>query len=111
VCKEELYTHLLDEMNMTAITNAQNINYWQDLPLKAFLTANNNLGMINRKKELKVDLFKIIADQTGKIFDPNVLTIVWARRFAGYKRAWFLLKDLKRFNELTNRIDEPIQVI
>jgi starch phosphorylase len=111
VCKEELYTHLSDEMNMTAITNAQNTNYWQDLPLKESLKSNDDIGLVNRKKELKVALFKIVADQTGKIFDPNILTIVWARRFAGYKRAWFLLKDLKRFNDLTNRIDEPIQVI
>lgn len=111
VCKEKLYTHLMAEMNMTAITNAQNTNYWQDLELKEFLQTNNDIGLVNRKKELKATLFKIVADQTGKIFDPTVLTIVWARRFAGYKRAWFLIKDLLRFNELTNRINEPIQVI
>ncbi len=111
VCKEDLYKHLVSEMNMISITNAQNTHYWQDLVLKDFCNSNNDLGIVNRKKELKTELFKIVADQTGKIFDPNVLTIVWARRFAGYKRAWFLLKDLHRFNALTNRTDEPIQVI
>jgi starch phosphorylase len=111
VCKENLYSHLEGEMNMESITNAQNTNYWQDLLLNEFLQSNNDLGLVTRKKELKSQLFKIVADQTGKIFDPNILTIVWARRFAGYKRAWFLIKDLQRFNELTNRINEPIQVI
>ena len=39
------------------------------------------------KKYLKRRAFEIVADQTGKLFDPNIFTIVWARRFAGYKRA------------------------
>lgn len=34
--------------------------------------------------------FEIVADQTGKIFDPEVFTIVWARRFAGYKEQGLL---------------------
>ena len=29
---------------------------------------------------------------------PKVLTIVWARRFAGYKRADLLLHDMERLN-------------
>ena len=53
----------------------------------------------------------MVLDQTGKIFDPNVLTIVWARRFAGYKRADMLLYDMERFHKLISNEKYPIQII
>ena len=44
-------------------------------------------GLMTVKDILKKRAFDIVADQTGKLLDPDVFTIVWARRFAGYKRA------------------------
>jgi starch phosphorylase len=40
-----------------------------------------------------------------------VLTIVWARRFAEYKRPGLLKKDFERFRKLVERDDRPLQVI
>jgi starch phosphorylase len=40
-----------------------------------------------------------------------VLTIVWARRFAGYKRADFLSWDLERFEKLLSNLKYPVQII
>ena len=57
-------------------------------------------AIAERKKDLKNILFKEVADQVGKIFDPNIVTIVWARRFAGYKRPDLITKDLERFERL-----------
>ncbi len=54
----------------------------------------------DRKKYLKKRSFEIVADQTGKIFDPEVFTLVWARRFAGYKRASLITSDEERFKKL-----------
>lgn len=56
-------------------------------------------------------MFKIVADQTGKLFDPNVLTIVWARRFAGYKRADLLLADKESFRKMLENSKYPVQII
>ncbi|HCZ37005.1 MAG TPA: alpha-glucan family phosphorylase, partial [Cytophagales bacterium] len=53
----------------------------------------------------------VVANQTGKIFDENVITIVWARRFAAYKRANLLLRDFERFLALVNNKEFPVQVI
>jgi len=39
------------------------------------------------------------------------LTIVWARRFAEYKRPDLLLYDLKRFAKLITSVDRPVQII
>ena len=86
-----------------SITNAQNQNYWQDK------TIATNLS--KRKKEMKVELFHEVERQTGKRFDAEVLTIVWARRFAGYKRADLLLHDWDRFLKLVNGTDKPVQLI
>ncbi|MFN0047741.1 MAG: alpha-glucan family phosphorylase [Cytophagales bacterium] len=94
-----------------AITNAQNKHYWKDDQLEIALEKNDDNALVVRKKEMKADLFKIVADQTGKIFDPNVLTLVWARRFAGYKRADLLMRDFERFEKLVKNAEFPIQII
>ncbi|HEY8938245.1 MAG TPA: alpha-glucan family phosphorylase [Cyclobacteriaceae bacterium] len=94
-----------------AITNAQNKAYWSDPVLDKAFEKNDDKGLIKRKKELKEKLFRVVANQTGKLFDENVLTIVWARRFATYKRANLLLKNYERFLSIAQNKDYPIQVI
>ena len=93
------------------ITNAQNQNFWQDqLIEKAHIEEDGKLYK-ERKTQLKKVLFDEVLNQTVKLFDPNVLTIVWARRFAGYKRADLLLYDLERFERLINNKKYPVQII
>ena len=94
-----------------AITNAQNKTYWQDPQLEKALKANDETAMIQRKKEMKRKLFRVVANQTGKLFDENVLTIVWARRFASYKRANLLLHNYDRFLRIAQNKNYPIQII
>jgi starch phosphorylase len=96
---------------ITHVTNAQNRPYWQDEELAAAVAQKDFTALAARKRALKVRLFEEVADQTGKILDPDVLTIVWARRFAGYKRANLLLKDMARLIQLSERENRPIQVI
>jgi glycogen phosphorylase len=96
---------------ITAITNAQNRTYWKDDVLDKALAENNDAGLIGRKKELKEKLFRVVANQTGKLFDKNVLTIVWARRFAAYKRANLILSDFNRFLKIARNKKHPIQII
>lgn len=94
-----------------SITNAQNKTYWKDDQLEAALAAKKDDAIVARKKEMKKQFFKVVADQCGKIFDENVLTIVWARRFAGYKRADLLMHDWDRFIKLISNTEHPVQVI
>ncbi len=42
--------------------------------------------------------------------DPNVFTIAWARRIAGYKRPSLLLQDVTRLLDIAKRIG-PIQIL
>ncbi|GEO04991.1 hypothetical protein AAE02nite_26550 [Adhaeribacter aerolatus] len=94
-----------------AITNAQNVPFWRDEALYGAFEQNNDEALVRRKAEMKKPLFEMVADQTGKLFKTDVLTIVWARRFAGYKRADLLLRDLHHFFNLINREGQPVQVI
>lgn len=94
-----------------AITNAQEFKYWSDKPLYSAKDEDDKTLFDFRKKHLKKRLFKIVADQTGNLFDENVFTIVWARRFAGYKRADLLLHDKSRFERLLNNPKYPVQII
>jgi starch phosphorylase len=93
------------------ITNSQNVKYWQDKSIKKAWEKKNSATYKRRKKALKKKLFEEVYNQTGKVFDPNVLTVVWARRFAGYKRADLLFHDFERFERLIHNADYPIQII
>ncbi|WP_228713992.1 alpha-glucan family phosphorylase [Arundinibacter roseus] len=100
-----------DICEITHITNAQNKTYWADYQLEESRKKNDYPAIASRKKELKKVLFKTVADQCGKLFDPEILTIVWARRFAGYKRADMLTWDTERFDKLLRNSRYPIQLI
>lgn len=94
-----------------SITNAQNYRYWADKQLYRFREAGDDYGIDDRKKYLKRRAFEIVADQTGKLFDPEIFTIVWARRFAGYKRAGMITTDEQRFEKLLSSTKYPVQII
>ena len=51
-----------------------------------------------------------IIDITSKL-DPNALTIGFARRFATYKRATLLFRDLERITQILNNSEKPVQII
>ncbi len=115
----QLHGHVSREMwgkydgicNIISITNAQNWRYWADKQLYKAMEEGNDWAFDDRKKYLKKRAFETVADQTGKLFNPNTFTIVWARRFAGYKRADMLTWQLDRFNALLSNAKYPVQII
>ncbi|MEO7962202.1 MAG: alpha-glucan family phosphorylase [Ginsengibacter sp.] len=100
-----------DICEIKAITNAQNWQYWADKDLYRAKEEYNDGWFDERKRNIKRSALEIVADQTGKLMDPNVLTLVWARRFAGYKRAELITRDYNRFEALLNNSKYPIQII
>jgi glycogen phosphorylase len=93
------------------ITNSQNRLFWMDADFKKAYKNKGAKAMEQRKLEMKRELFRVVANQTGKLFDPAVFTIVWARRFAAYKRANLILHDFQRFLKLVSNTSQPIQII
>lgn len=96
---------------ITHITNSQNKKFWSDKQLDEAFEKEDNEALLARKREMKEELFRIVADQTGKILDPDKLTIVWARRFAGYKRADLITRDYDQFWRMMNNTKHPVQMI
>lgn len=94
-----------------SITNAQNRNYWSDKILYDCMDRNDTDGFLKRKKYIKHRGMEGVADQTGKIFNPDIFTLVWARRFAGYKRAELITRDKDRFRALLCNTQYPVQII
>jgi starch phosphorylase len=50
-------------------------------------------------------------EQAEEVLNPEALTIGFARRFATYKRATLILKDLLRIEKILTNKDRPVQII
>jgi len=50
-------------------------------------------------------------DAAAEALDANALTIAFARRFATYKRATLLFRDITRLKSILSRPNEPVQII
>ncbi len=63
----------------------------------------------NQYKRLGAD--HTILDEIDNILHPEYLTIGFARRFATYKRATLIMRDMKRLAEIVNSKGMPVQFI
>jgi starch phosphorylase len=52
-----------------------------------------------------------VVDEVEQMFDPEALTVGFARRFSEYKRGTLLLKDPERLRKLLNDPQRPVQII
>ena len=111
VVSNEMWGKYPNICEIKAITNAQDYKYWADKPLYNAREERKDEEFDFIKKYIKKRTFRIVADQCGKLFDSNVFTMVWARRFAGYKRADLLLQDKERFTKLLSNKRYPVQII
>jgi len=50
-------------------------------------------------------------DAADEVLDPSALTIGFARRFATYKRATLLLRDVGRLERILNHPGRPVQIL
>ena len=93
------------------ITNAQNKRFWADKELEEARLSGDKDAFRARKIELKKILMSVVGDQGGRIFDPKCLTIVWARRFAAYKRPDLITGNPTCFERMIKRTNKPVQFI
>lgn len=66
---------------------------------KTYSTETGSLDTIHEHSEVK------------NLFDPNILTIGFARRVAAYKRWNLLLHDSERLLQMINHADRPVQFV
>ena len=51
------------------------------------------------------------SDELEQVLIPDALTIGFARRFATYKRATLILRDLDRLGRILNNAERPVQIL
>jgi starch phosphorylase len=64
-----------------------------------------------RAQWLKDSVHPVQVIASGVLLDPYALTIGFARRFATYKRANLILRDLGRLLDIINRPNMPVQIV
>lgn len=118
--------------NLKELYNEYLIPYWQDNMQKEDVWKQikdiPNEKLWNEHQARKMKMLKMVKENTterlkrvgipyeeikeitSKI-NPNALTIGFARRFATYKRATLIFKDLERITQILNDSERPIQLI
>ncbi len=94
-----------------SVTNAQNFSYWGDKQMYEKLEQKNYSSIQTLKKEKKRILFDYVADQCGELFDVHVCTLVFAKRFTGYKRPDIFFHQTERFLKFLSQAKYPVQLI
>ena len=118
--------------NLKKLYNKYLIPYWQDniqhdyVWEKVKSIPDDKLWQVHQARKEK--LIRLVRENTTErlrrsgysyeeinsitsTLNANTLTIGFARRFATYKRATLIFKDLERITQILNNIDKPIQFI
>ena len=72
------------------------------------------LGLVKKSTQERLRRSNYGYDEINDIvskLNPNALTIGFARRFATYKRATLIFKDIERITQILNNQDKPVQLI
>lgn len=118
--------------NIKGLYNKYLIPYWQDnIQYNYVWEKIKNIPdekLWEAHQERKQKLLNIVKDSTTERLrrsgyryedinaivsqlNPNALTIGFARRFATYKRATLIFKDLERITQILNNSERPVQLI
>ena len=101
---------IYDDKTWEKIKDIPNEELWkehQERKVKLLDLVRKNVTARLKKSGMHYDEIKEI---TSKL-NPNALTIGFARRFATYKRATLIFKDLERITEILNDEERPVQII
>jgi starch phosphorylase len=116
----------IDEVPIGSVTNGVHARSWIDEKLDALLGNEEDMGtpdfarayqldgeaLWNAHHAAKQELLRVMRVRGfGEAFDPDALTIGFARRFATYKRADLIFSDLDRLAQLLDDSERPLQLV
>jgi len=115
-----------DEVPIGSVTNGVHARTWIDEGLDALLGSEEDMGtpdfarayqldgdaLWNAHRAAKQELLGLVRSRgLGEAFDPDALTIGFARRFATYKRADLFFSDPDRLARLLADTEKPLQIV
>jgi starch phosphorylase len=116
----------VDEAPICSVTNGVHARTWIAEPLGLLLGDEEDMGTPDFARAYELDdeslwrAHRMAKDELLRFmglrglrasFDPDALTIGFARRFATYKRADLLFSDPERLSRLLANPDKPLQVV
>jgi glucan phosphorylase len=96
------------ESPLSPITNGVLVKRWLNKDIKISL---GNKELWDSHQVIKHRLINWVNEHYKTSFSPEILTVVWARRLAIYKRPGLIFSNPERLEELVNHEDYPIQFI
>lgn len=99
------WQHLWDKYIPNWRAQADDRSLWKNI------TSISNKEIWDTHQQLKKEMLHEVAARTGVQLDLNTLTVVWARRFASYKRPDLLFTDLEKLKNLLYHSERPLQII
>jgi len=115
-----------EEVPIGAVTNGVHARTWLDDSIDVLLGSEEDMGtpdfaraydidegaLWHAHHEAKQRLLRLLHRRgLAEAFDPEALTIGFARRFATYKRADLLFSDPERLARLIADADRPLQIV
>jgi glycogen phosphorylase len=116
----------VDDVPIGSVTNGVHARTWLGDELDRLLGSEEDMGtpdfarayelgdetLWTMHRDAKLALLRFMADRGLQAsFDPDVLTIGFARRFATYKRADLLFSRPERLAALLSSSDRPVQIV
>jgi glycogen phosphorylase len=116
----------VDEAPICSVTNGVHARTWIAEPLDLLLGNDEDMGTPDFARAYELDdeslwrAHRVAKDELLRFmgmrglrasFDPDALTIGFARRFATYKRADLLFSDPERLSLLLANADRPLQIV
>jgi starch phosphorylase len=100
-------------------TNLTNPTFWEkpvSLPKEAFWQLHTRskqrlIEEVRRRLKIQFSREALPTEEIDSYLNPHVLTIGFARRFATYKRANLIFRDIERLKAILNHADRPVQII
>jgi len=109
VCGKDRWLGMTETLEQD-INSVSAISFWQFR--NAARTALVHFTRERLAQQLAVSGASIeVVDQAKHLFDPNILTLGFARRFATYKRPNLLLHDPERLLRILTHSQQPVQLI
>jgi starch phosphorylase len=112
---------VVDDVPIGSVTNGVHSRTWLSYPLAHLLGGEEDMGTPDFARAYDVGDDELWAAHLAakerllrrlpSTFDPDALTIGFARRFATYKRADLILSDPERLAKLLGDADRPLQIV
>lgn len=102
-----MWQHVTDAAPIVAITNGVHAPTWQSPAVRD--SARDPSALWAAHELHRGELFAVLRERGGAGFDPARMTVGFARRAAGYKRADLLFRDPARLDRLLAR--HPVQFV